>query len=130
MACLGALGNERNYKSILIYYNIYLPAAPAQQGLWHPPQGKLAELPASPASPSFPEESLSTLCPGVRLLLHSHLLSLLVLPGVLLFPAIVGMDVPSLKSPVSMPANSRIIQVMRRNIQTSGSGLFFLFNVT
>lgn len=130
MARLGALGNERNYKSILIYYNIYLPAAPAQHGPWHLPQGKLAELPAPPAFPSFPEESLSTLCPGVRLLLQSHLLSLLVLPGVFLFPPIGGMNVPSLKSPMSMPANNSIIQVLRRNIQTSGVWGFFFLNVT
>lgn len=60
MPCLGALGNERDYKSVLIYYNIYLPSAPAQHGPWHPPQGMLALLPSPPASPSFPELSMST----------------------------------------------------------------------
>lgn len=59
MACLGVLGNERNYRSVLIYYTMYLPLAPAQCGPWHPPQGMLAPLPAPPASPSFPEGSMS-----------------------------------------------------------------------
>lgn len=59
MACLGVLRNERNYKSVLIYYTMYLPVAPAQSGPWHPSQGMLASLPAPPAAPSFPERSMS-----------------------------------------------------------------------
>lgn len=69
MACLGALRDERNYETVLIYYKIDLPAAPAQCKPWHPPQGTLAPVPVPPASPSFPKGSTSrgaivTLCWG------------------------------------------------------------------
>lgn len=67
MACLEALRDERNYETVLIYYKIYLPGAPAQCKPWHPPQGTSAPVPVPPASPSFPTGSTSrsaivTLC--------------------------------------------------------------------